>query len=153
MNLEIAIISDHAGFKLKEFIIENFLSQSKIKFVDFGTNSSESVDYPDYAYTAASYINQDIQNRLGIFICATGIGMNIAANRFNFLRAACCDNTDLVKLARMHNNINVLCLGAKLISPVYALQILEVFFETKFLGEHHAARIEKLTNPCLIQIK
>lgn len=154
MNLEIAIISDHAGFKLKEFIIENFFKDNKkIKFVDFGTNSLESVDYPDYAYKAASYISKDIENRRGIFICATGVGMSIAANRFNFLRAAYCDNTDLVKLARMHNSINVLCLGAKIISPVYAIQLIETFLETEFHGDHHIPRIEKLSHPCLIDIK
>ena len=79
--------------------------------------------------------------------------MSIAANRFPFLRAAYCDNTDLVKLARMHNNINVLCLGAKLISKEYAKQIIEAFLETEFLGLHHVPRIEKLTHPNLISIK
>jgi ribose 5-phosphate isomerase B len=148
MNLELVIISDHVGFKLKKFVIENFANSNcnaNFKFVDFGTNSEISVDYPDYAYKAASYIETNLENRLGIFICATGIGMSIAANRFPFLRAAYCDNTDLVKLARMHNNINVLCLGAKLISEVYAMQIIDVFLETKFLGIHHSKRIEKIS--------
>lgn len=154
MNLELVIISDHVGFVLKEFVIENFSKCNKnIKCLDFGTNSEISVDYPDYAYKAASYIKDDLKNRFGIFICASGIGMSIAANRFPFLRAAYCDNTDLVKLARMHNNINVLCLGAKLISKEYAKQIIEAFLETEFLGLHHVPRIEKLTHPNLISIK
>jgi len=149
MALEIVVISDHTGFELKKFIIDNF-SNKDIKLLDYGTNSSESVDYPDYAYKAAQYISDDQENRLGLFICATGIGMSIAANRFTFLRAAYCDNTDLVKLARMHNNINVLCLGAKIISPVYALKMIDVFLETDFLKSHHIKRINKLHNPKLL---
>jgi len=148
MNLEIVIISDHAGFELKNFIINNLSNLNKdIKLIDLGTNSSESVDYPDYVYKASDYMQKDIKNKLGIFVCATGIGMSIAANRFDFLRAAYCDNCDLIRLSRMHNDINVLCLGAKLISPLYAMQLIEIFLNTKFLGSYHKRRINKLSFP------
>ena len=151
MNLEIVIACDHAGFEMKEFIIKNFCSINQdIKFIDCGTNSCDSVDYPDYAYSVVEKMKED-PKRIGILICATGIGMSIAANRFNFIRASFCENTDIVKLARMHNDINVLCIGARIISPIYAMQLIEIFLETKFLHGRHEKRVEKLTSMDFIE--
>jgi ribose 5-phosphate isomerase B len=136
------LASDHAGFVLKKFLIEKI---TKLGFepIDLGCDSSEkSVDYPDYAQKLCKKITK-ISN--GILICGSGIGISIAANRFKNIRAALCHDVKSAKSSRAHNDANVLCLGARVISNKTALAIVKAFFSTEFEGERHAARIKKLS--------
>lgn len=141
---KIIIASDHAGFVLKEFLIEELI---KLGFepVDLGCDSAEkSVDYPDYAQKLTETIT--VKNNLqGILICGSGIGISIAANRSKHIRAALCSNVELSKLSRAHNNANVLCLGARITNNQSALSIVKAFFSTEFEGARHEARIAKLS--------
>lgn len=136
--------SDHAGFSLKK----DLLSHGKklgYDIIDLGTDSKESVDYPDYAQAVAQKLNENPE-AIGILICGTGIGMSIAANRFPWIRAAVCnDHLKITKLARAHNHANVLCLGARFIEPAVARKTLETFLKTPFEGERHALRVKKLS--------
>lgn len=140
--MRIAIGSDHAGFKLKESL-KGFLVSKDYKVLDEGTYSEESVDYPDFARKVA----QDIKSKkadLGILICGTGIGMSIAANRIKGIRAALCLFPEMAKLARTHNNANVLVLPGRLISNELAQWITEIFLSEKFEGGRHERRVKKL---------
>jgi len=139
---QVYLASDHAGFILKKFLIEKII---KLGFepIDLGCDSSEkSVDYPDYAQKLCKKITK-ISN--GILICGSGIGISIAANRFKNIRAALCHDVKSAKSSRAHNDANVLCLGARVISNKTALAIVKAFFSTEFEGERHAARIKKLS--------
>ena len=137
---EILIASDHAGFKLKKILIEQF--QSKFKFDDLGPFSENSVDYPDYAKKLSKRI--DLNNDLkGVLICGSGIGMSMVANKFKNVRAALCMNNKMSKLARQHNNANILVLGSRLISEQEAIKCLIVFFKTNYKGGRHQARLDK----------
>lgn len=138
----IAIASDHAGFKLKEHIIK-FLEKNNLEFIDLGCKSEDPVDYPDYAFKLSEYINSD-KVRKGILICGSGIGMSIAANRHNKIRAALCINGNMAKLAREHNDANILVLGEKIIDKEIALECVKIFLKTKFCGGRHQNRIKKL---------
>lgn len=140
MNKIYAIASDHAGFDLKEQIKASLLD---IKWLDLGTTSYESVDYPDYAVRLAKSIEAG-ESESGILICGTGIGMSIAANRFSFIRAAHCTSATEARLTRMHNDANVLALGARIIGFEIALDCVKAFIETDFEGGRHLRRIEKL---------
>ena len=130
--MDIFIASDHAGFRLKEFLKKHF------ELIDLGTDSESSCDYPIFAKKLAEKINGE--NR-GILICGTGIGMSIAANRFSHIRAALCTNETMAKLARQHNDANVLVLGARIISENIALKCVEKFLSTDFEGDRHQRRI------------
>ncbi len=137
---KILIASDHAGFVLKKFLIEEL----QFEVVDLGCKSAEkSVDYPDYANRLCKKITKKNPFR-GILICGSGIGISIAANRFKNIRAALCHNVKSAKLARAHNDANVLCLGARVVSNKSALSIVKAFFSTEFEGARHAARVAKL---------
>ncbi len=142
-NFTIAIASDHAGFELKEQII-SYLKQKKYQITDLGCFSKESVDYPDYANRLVETL-KDQQVLRGILVCGTGIGMSIAANRFNHIRAALCTNSQMAKLAREHNDANVLVLGARIIDQQAALDSVQVFLDTEFTETRHQLRIDKLT--------
>ena len=134
--------SDHAGFDLKQEIIKNFGGQ--FEFIDIGCNNSQdSVDYPDFANLAAEEIMQK-QANFGILICGSGIGISIAANRHKNIRAALCHNLETAKLARQHNNANILCLGARTTKTQDALEMVKIFFQTEFLGGRHQRRVKKL---------
>lgn len=138
---KILIASDHAGFILKQFLIEE-LSKLGFKIVDLGCNSAEkSVDYPDYAQKLCKKITE---KELGILICGSGIGISIAANRFKNIRAALCHNAVVAKLARAHNDANVLCLGARIISAKTALAAVKAFIKTDFEEGRHGRRVAKL---------
>ena len=140
----ILIASDHAGFFLKQLLIEK-LSATGFTFEDLGCNSAEkSVDYPDYAQKLAKKIT-DKKAQFGILICGSGVGISIAANRFPAVRAALCTNAKTAKLSRQHNNANVLCLGARLISETTALAAAKAFLTTEFEGERHERRVAKLS--------
>ena len=135
----IIIASDHAGFELKSKIIEDFKGQ--YQFQDLGANSTQSVDYTDYAHSLADHIGRD---DIGILICGSGIGISIAANRHANVRAALCRNLEDVVLARGHNDANVLVLGARMTDFEEAKLMLEKFIETEFEGGRHQRRIDKM---------
>ena len=131
----IFISSDHAGFKLKEYI-KSFLKKKKYNFIDLGPNNDNRVDYPDYAHPVAKKVKIN-KNYRGILICGSGMGMNIAANRHKNIRAAQCYNVKSTKLSRLHNDANIITLGSKLLSKKNALNCVSVFLKTKFEGGRH----------------
>lgn len=140
--MKIAIGSDHAGFKLKE-ALKGFLISKSLKVLDEGTYSEDAVDYPDFAKKVAD----DIKNKnadFGILICGTGIGMSIAANRIKGIRAALCLFPEMARLARSHNDANVLVLPGRLISSELAQWITEVFLSENFEGGRHEKRVKKI---------
>ena len=137
---KVLIACDHAGFKLKQILIEAL--QGEITFEDLGTFSENSVDYPDYAKKLSKKI--DLKNDLvGVLICGSGIGMSMVANRFKNVRAALCMNNKMSILARQHNNANILVLGSRLISEQEAIKCLLVFLKTNYEGGRHQARLDK----------
>ncbi|RZI47229.1 ribose 5-phosphate isomerase B [Rickettsiales endosymbiont of Peranema trichophorum] len=140
---KIFVGSDHAGFKLKAHIISH-LKHLKCTVQDVGTSSEESVDYTDYVTLLVKAMLAEDEKPLGILICGSGIGMSIAANRYPQIRAALCHSEDYAKIARMHNDANVLALGARYISPSTALDIITTFFTSSFEGGRHTGRLEKL---------
>lgn len=136
------IASDHAGLSLKAKIADS-LRKQKIEFEDLGPAKAASVDYPDFAQKVARKVLVH-KKACGILICGTGIGMAIAANRFAGIRAARCLSSTDARLAREHNNANVLTLGARQLSSAPAQQIVQKFLETKFAGGRHKRRIRKI---------
>ncbi len=139
---KIFISSDHAGFKLKEQIKKNF--SKKYKFQDLGPNNSMiSVNYPDYAHKLCKKVSKNSSN-IGILVCGSGIGMSMAANRHKKIRAAVCYSLKNTKLSRLHNNANIITLGARLTKKNTALRCIEVFMNTKFEGGRHKKRIRKI---------
>ncbi len=140
--MRIGIGSDHAGFCLKEFLKGEIIKEG-YEVVDVGPDISRSVDYPDFAAKIARAVqNGEIDS--GILICGTGIGMSIAANRFDGVRAArCCSLYDAL-LAREHNNANVLALGSRLVAEHLAFKITMTFLDTPFLKGRHANRVNKI---------
>ena len=139
-GLKIAIGADHAGFDYKQGIIDA-LTAKEIK--DFGTYSSDSVDYPDFAHPVASGVESGDFD-FGILICGSGNGVAMTANKHQGIRAAICWNEELAERARSHNNANILCIPARYISPEEAKKIVEVFFSTEFEGGRHANRVDKI---------
>tara|TARA_R110001592_G_scaffold79054_1_gene236711 strand:- start:41364 stop:41789 length:426 start_codon:yes stop_codon:yes gene_type:complete len=138
----LAIACDHGGYDLKEAIKERFAD--RLSFVDVGTNSRDSVDYPEFGQKLAqSIINGEAER--GIVICGTGIGISIAANRYKEIRAANCTDVTMARLTRQHNNANVLALGARLIGLEVAFDIVETFLNTEYEGGRHDRRVEKLS--------
>jgi ribose 5-phosphate isomerase B len=125
----IAIGSDHAGYEMKEALI-NWISEQGIPVIDFGPESTESVDYPDYAHAVTASI-LDEESVIGILICGTGNGICMTANKWRDIRAALCWNSEIASLARQHNNANVLCLPARFISIASSIEIVEVFLDTE----------------------
>jgi ribose 5-phosphate isomerase B len=136
----IAIASDHAGFELKQAVIKH-LGAGKV--LDLGTNGPDSVDYPDFGAAVAKAIESGKADK-GIVICGSGIGISIAANRNKAVRAALCMTPEMARLARQHNDANVIALGARLVDTETALEMVDVFFETEFEGGRHARRVDKL---------
>ena len=139
---KIFISSDHAGFKLKEYI-KSFLKKKKYSFIDLGPDNDNRVDYPDYAHLVAKKVKINKTNR-GILVCGSGVGMNIAANRHKNIRAAQCYNEKSTKLSRLHNDANIITLGSRLLSKKNALNCISVFLKTKFEGGRHSKRIKKI---------
>ena len=140
---KILIASDHAGFHLKEELKKHFKSEHE--FMDLGSNSSDSVDYPDYAHILSQKISES-KDSFGILICGSGIGMSMVANRYKDVRAALCLNEKMAQLSREHNNANVLVLGSRLISCEEAIKCLIMFFKSKFEGNRHQARLDKFND-------
>ncbi len=139
---KIAICSDHAGYGLKS-IIEGYLESQEIAYEDFGTYGTESCDYPDYAHPAAVAVEEG-RCYPGIAMCGTGNGIAMTLNKHQGIRAALCWNVDIARLAREHNDANVLVLPARFIDPADALAIVDVFLSTPFDGGRHERRIAKI---------
>jgi ribose 5-phosphate isomerase B len=144
-KLSIAVASDHAGYDLK-VAVKQQLAAMGYEVVDLGTNGTQSVDYPDFAYAVAHALRDGRVDR-GVLICGSGIGISIAANRYPEVRAALVHDALSARLARQHNDANVICFGGRMIGADVAGDCLKVFLETAFEGGRHAARIEKLKNP------
>lgn len=139
--LKLAISSDHAGFDLKEALKAHFAG--RVDWVDLGTDTKDSVNYADYGRLMGETIGKGDVTR-GIVICGSGIGISIAANRTGAVRAALCTNATMARLARQHNDANVLALGARIIGMQVAIDCVEAFITTEFEGGRHTARVESL---------
>lgn len=142
MNKPIAICSDHAGYELKCYI-ENHLTVQDYSYQDFGTDSDASCDYPDYAHPAAKAVESG-QCYPGIAMCGSGNGIAMTLNKHQGIRAAICWTVELARLARLHNDANVLVLPARFIDPELAVQIVDAFLTTDFEGGRHERRIAKI---------
>lgn len=140
--MKIAIAADHGGFELKDSMVEYIKSLGN-EVMDLGTNSADSVDYPDYAKKVCEEIQQG-DTDLGILICGTGIGMSLAANKFEGIRAACASDVYSAKMSRNHNNANVLCIGARVIGDEVAKLIIKTFLENEFEAGRHQRRVDKI---------
>ena len=139
---KIFISSDHAGFKLKEQIKRRF--KNKFIFKDLGTDNSKiSVNYPEYAHKLCKKVGNNTKN-MGILVCGSGIGMSMAANRHKKIRAAVCYSPKNTKLSRLHNNANIITLGARLTKKNIAFKCVELFINTKFEGGRHNKRVKKI---------
>ncbi len=138
----IAICSDHAGYELKS-ILEGYLEANGLEFEDFGTFSSESCDYPDFAHKCAVAVEEG-KCYPGIAMCGSGNGINMTLNKHQGIRAALCWTPELASLARRHNDANVLVLPARFIAPEEAIKILDTFLSTGFEGGRHQRRIGKI---------
>lgn len=139
----IALGADHGGYQLKE-TIKKHLEERGIPYQDFGTNSTESVDYAPIAAEAARAVTSGACEK-GILCCGTGIGISIAANKVKGIRAACRSNYFGAKYTRLHNDANMLCLGERVIGPGLALELVDVFLDTPFEGGRHQRRIDQIT--------
>ena len=142
--MKIAIGSDHAGYDLKE-TLKPIIQKMGHELKDFGTHSTDSTDYPDFAHPVSSAVEAK-EFEVGILICGTGNGVAITANKHQGVRAGLCWNRDIAALVRQHNNANVLCLPGRFISEEEAKVVLEVFLTTDFEGGRHERRIGKI--PC-----
>jgi ribose 5-phosphate isomerase B len=140
----IYIASDHAGLDMKQHLIGRF---PFLPWKDLGPNSSESVDYPDFAQKLCLELQPHLSDGCGILICGSGQGMAIAANRFSFIRAALCWNEEIAAMARQHNDANVLCLAGRYTVFPVAERIVDTFLKTPFEGGRHSRRVDKLSRP------
>ena len=141
--MKIAIGSDHAGYKYKEFL-KNFLESRSFTIKDFGTLSEVSVDYPDIIHPLARTVNMDDFQK-GIIICGSGNGVAMVANKYPGVRAAVCWNEEITKLSRLHNDANIIALPARFISQEQALEFVKIFIGTPFEGGRHLNRVEKIS--------
>ena len=141
----IGLASDHAGFELKR-VIKDELEQMALPVIDLGVSGTDPADYPDFGYAMAHALREGRVHR-GVLICGSGIGISIAANRFPEVRAALVHDAIGARLARRHNDANVICFGGRMISAEVARDCLQVFLSTEFEGGHHCRRVEKLSNP------
>jgi len=140
--MRVSLGADHKGFELKDKI-KKYLIESRHQVTDFGTNSSESVDYPDFGFKVAESVAKG-EVDFGITVCWTGNGMNIAANKVKGIRSALCLNEEMAMLARAHNNANVLALAAKFVPEELARKILDAWLSTEFEGGRHSRRLDKI---------
>jgi ribose 5-phosphate isomerase B len=141
--MKIAIGSDHRGYETKRRLV-HFLQQLGHEVVDMGTDGSDAVDYPDFAFQVASAVSEHRVER-GILICGTSIGMCIAANKVKGVRAAPCHDSITAEMSRRHNDANVLCLSADLLGEELIGRMVRLWLETEFEGGRHARRVEKIT--------
>ncbi|MBE6670612.1 MAG: ribose 5-phosphate isomerase B [Ruminococcaceae bacterium] len=144
MMLPIVIASDHAGYSLKEQV-KKHLEEKSIEYIDLGTNSTESVAYPEYASKLCKAIQEGKAN-MGILVCGTGIGMSMAANKHKGIRAACVSDTFSAKATRMHNDANVLCFGERVVGAGLAFELVDAFLSTEYEGGRHQARVDMVNS-------
>ncbi len=140
--MTISIGSDHAGFEHKQALVE-LLKSLKHTVLDVGTDSPERVDYPDFGVAAARLVSEK-KAELGVLICGSGIGISIAANKVAGIRAANCVTVEMARLAREHNNANMVAVGQRLVSLELAKEIVEEFIKAEFQGGRHLGRVEKI---------
>jgi len=138
----IPVACDHGGFEMKEYLVKH-LKDLGYKIEDLGTYSSESVDYPDFIHPLAKAVNSGLY-KMGIIICGSGNGAQMVANKYHKVRAALCWTVEIARLARQHNDANILSLPGRFISFELAVQIAEVFFTTSFEGGRHETRVNKI---------
>lgn len=141
-SLPIALCSDHAGYDTKQVVIE-YLKQEGIAYKDFGTFSTESCDYPDFAHPCALAVERE-ECYPGIAICGSGNGINMTLNKHQGIRAALCWIPEIARLARAHNNANILVMPGRFVSPEQAIEIVKIFLDTPFEGGRHQRRIDKI---------
>ena len=139
----IAIGSDHAGFELKE-ALKKWLESNNYRVNDFGTNTLDSVDYPDFAHPVAHAVEKS-EAELGVLLCGSANGVAITANKHQGIRAALCWTEEIAALARQHNNANIVCIPARFVSEAQAVKILGTFLNTPFEGGRHERRVEKIS--------
>lgn len=139
---KIAIACDHGGYRLKLAVIQ-YLEKEGYAYKDFGCDSEDAVDYPDYCVLACESVVSGECER-AILICGTGIGMSMCANKVHGIRAACCSDTFSARMTRLHNDANALCLGGRVVGEGLALDMVDLFLNTEFMGLHHSKRIEKV---------
>lgn len=140
--MKVAIGTDHGGICLKSAIID-YLKSKGIEFCDFGTFSTDSVDYPDIAYPVAKAVAEGKFDK-GILLCGTGIGMSITANKVKGIRAAVLSDEFSAQATAEHNNTNVLALGGRIVSPEKAVKLVDIWLSTPFAGGRHQQRIDKI---------
>lgn len=139
---KIAIACDHAGFEYKEYLKKQL--SEKYEITDYGTNSPDSVDYPDFVHPAATSVENG-ENEMGILICGSGQGVQLSANKHQKIRCALVWMPELAELSRQHNNCNMVAIPARFIAKELALEIVEKFLETAFEGGIHEKRVEKIS--------
>lgn len=137
---KVVLASDHGGYSLKKEIIK-YLKDTNTKFIDVGCDNEDSCDYPDFAHDACNHLDT---NDLGIFICGSGNGINMAANSHINVRSALCWKKEIAELARLHNNANVMCLPGRFITTEEAINCVDKFLYTEFEGGRHLNRINKI---------
>jgi len=142
--MKIAIGSDHGGYELKEYL-KGFLEEKGIEYVDFGTDGSESVDYPEFGQKVAEAVVKGECER-GIVCCGTGIGISISANKVKGIRCALCGDSYSARMSREHNNANVLALGGRVIGKDLAMEIVDIWIRTEFQGGRHERRVNKISD-------
>ncbi|MDD6276450.1 MAG: ribose 5-phosphate isomerase B [Clostridia bacterium] len=144
--MKIAVGADHGGFELKESIKKHLEELGGYEIVDYGTHSSDSVDYAEIAYKVGKAVTQDGDEKiLGILCCGTGIGISIAANKVKGVRAACCSDTFSARYTRLHNDANILCMGGRVVGEGLANELVDAFLGSEFEGGRHQRRIDQIT--------
>ena len=142
--MKIAVASDHGGFALKETIKKHLLER-EIEVMDLGTDSENSVDYPEYGRLCGEAVASGKAD-LGVVVCGTGIGISIAANKVHGIRCGLCTSVEMAQLTKQHNNANILALGGRTTEPGLALQIVDKWLDTEFEGGRHQRRVDMLDN-------
>lgn len=140
----IAIGCDHGGYEIKNAVIA-YLKEQGMEYTDFGCYSTESVDYPLFAYKVATAVAKG-EAKLGILCCGTGIGISMAANKVKGVRAAVCSDAFCAEMTRRHNNANILCMGGRVIDCEKAVQLADIFLHTAFEGGRHEKRVQMITD-------
>ena len=140
--MKIALGNDHAGTALKQAVLD-LLNRQNHTVINVGTNSDESVDYPDFAHQVGRLVNEN-EVEMGIVICGSGNGVNITVNKYEQVRSALCWTTEIAALARQHNDANVIAIPARFVSQELALDMINVFLSTAFEGGRHQKRVEKI---------
>ncbi len=143
MQKPIALAADHGGYELKNSIRQH-LEARGIPVVDFGTNSPDSVDYPDFAVPACAAV-LDGSCALALLFCSTGVGISITANKMHGIRACCCSDVFSAEMTRRHNNANALCLGGLVVGPGLAKKLVDAFLSASFEGGRHQLRVDKIS--------